>query len=704
MSIRFKFLLALALCLIVVMIVGGFHLSNLQETILKQEAYNRSTMVLNFTHASREYVEEDLRPELAKITDDMIFQAKSATFATREIINYFNEQMPEYLYKQATINPLNPVDRANELEKQLINKFNENRQIEELTGYTTIGQEERFYVARPIKVESSCLSCHGNPANAPKEMLERYGNTSGYWWNVGDIISAITIYVPTEDLKSSLSTTWHQLWGSLAIWCVALSVLIYIWFGNLVGRRLQKVAQIMRKTALDPTQKKEIDERSGDEIGTVARAFNQMSDSLQELYTSLENKVKERTAQLTLAKEEAEAASLAKDQFMVNISHELRTPLNSIIGYAKIIARDRNFSPERILGLKIIEQSGIYLLTLINDILDFSKTKAGKLELVLAELHLQKFLSGIVGIIEMQAKEKGILFRYETVGRLPKKIKADEKRLRQILLNLLSNAVKFTDSGVVTLRVTAVNAIDYSNFSPEQNIRFEVIDTGLGIDRSELDKIFQAFEQVGDNVTRSSGTGLGLAISQQLVELMGSKICVESKLGHGSNFWFDLDCEVLQLAEKEPKQQDRTELILGYQGAVRRILIVDDRQENRLLLKSILQPLGFEVIEASNGDLGLQIAESSKPDLILSDLLMPKKTGLRMVIELREKPEFAEIPIIGVSASTYEIMQKNSLSVGCDEFLPKPIDESKLLALLQQYLSLTWVYDLEDDKNAKIRL
>ena len=440
-------------------------------------------------------------------------------------------------------------------------------------------------------------------------------------------------------------------------------------------------------------------------------ALEKVNLALEQSNLDLENRVRERTRELTQAKEEAETANKAKDKFLVNISHELRTPLNAVIGYANILLRDSNLKSEGILGLRIIKQSGAHLLTLINDLLDFSKMGANKMVLDPKPLHLSTFIEEIVGIVEMRAKEKGVLFRYEMGTNLPSAIEADETRLRQVLLNLLSNAVKFTDSGKVTLKVTQRDSEIYRQIEGfrgysgvnltkstvpntlKTKIRFEVTDTGVGIGPSELGKIFQPFEQVGEVSRRAQGTGLGLSISAQLVQLMGSKIQVSSYLGVGSTFWFDAIFNKIYILEESRKKRSNRQLV-GYKGRdLHKILIVDDRQENRDILLALLKPLGFKLTEASDGKEGLEMACSVVPDLILTDMFMPRKTGLTMVLELRQMPKFQKTPIISLSASTSEIVQKKSTAVGCDAFVQKPIDEDELLKLLQKYLRIEWVYE-----------
>ncbi|NEP14663.1 MAG: response regulator [Symploca sp. SIO2C1] len=440
---------------------------------------------------------------------------------------------------------------------------------------------------------------------------------------------------------------------------------------------------------------------SQDEIGILARAFNQMAEQLRDSFTALEKnnqeleiRVKERTAELVTAKETAEIANKTKGKFIANMSHELRTPLNAILGYAKILQRDDDLRPKQIEGLTIIKQSGTHLLTLINDILDFSKIEASKMEIYPTDLHFPTFLEGVVGIIHMRAIEKKILFNHELGYNLPTSIRGDGKRLRQVLLNLLNNAVKFTPQGKVTLRVSVIDNVDalFATSLPEKNvtIRFEVIDTGVGISSSELDKIFQAFEQVGDTEQRSGGTGLGLAISKQLVELMGGQLKVESELGKGSNFWFELTLDVVETASEA--EHDISGKVLNYKGKQRRILVVDDQPENRLLLLNMLEPLGFEVVTAENGQQGVTIATEYRPDLILTDLFMPVQTGFTMVTVLREMPAINDVPIIALSASAFSVVMAETQRIGCDAFLSKPIEEEELLALLEQYLQLEWVY------------
>jgi signal transduction histidine kinase/response regulator RpfG family c-di-GMP phosphodiesterase len=407
---------------------------------------------------------------------------------------------------------------------------------------------------------------------------------------------------------------------------------------------------------------------------------------LRAINADLENRVIARTVELEKAKQKAEVANKAKSEFLSNMSHELRTPLNGILGYAQILQREQNLTTSQTQGLHIIYKSGQHLLTLINDILDLSKIEARKMDIYLSELYFPGFIEGVVGIIKMRALEKDILFKYEEYPDIPSGIKADEKRLRQVLLNLLGNSIKFTDQGEVKLRVKPLQ-ID----SEQVKLRFEIIDTGVGMTSEQVTKIFQPFEQVGDLKRRAEGTGLGLAITQKLLELMGSQLQVKSSVNQGSIFWFDAVFPVIILTPVTTTEI--LDKISGYQGEKRTILVVDDKIENRLVLQNMLEPLGFNIVLGENGQQEIELAQQVKPDLILTDLVMPIKTGFEAIQEIRQLPEFARIPIIAVSASLMNFNHKKSRIAGCNAFLSKPVDEQQLLKVLGEHLQLEWIYE-----------
>ena len=377
----------------------------------------------------------------------------------------------------------------------------------------------------------------------------------------------------------------------------------------------------------------------------------------------------------------AEAQRLARlrSEFIAQMSHELRTPLNGILGYAQILQLDRTLDERQQAGLNVIRQSGEHLLTLINDILDLAKIEAGKLELYPGEIRLDKFLRTIAGMIGVRAERKLLAFTCDTAPDLPACIHADEKRLRQVLLNLLANAVKFTERGQITLRV---------KFTPPGRLRFEVEDTGVGIDPARREAIFQPFEQAGELPQRIGGAGLGLAISRQFVQLMGGDIAVDSRPGEGSTFSFELQVPVVAASEDLPPDEL---VVIGYEGPRRTVLVVDDLPGNRAVLVDMLAPLGFETIEAASGRDAVERAAAVRPALVLMDIVMADMDGLEAARRLRRLPPLKEVPIIAVSASTSGGDEDRCMAAGIDAFLPKPIDRGALLERIAALVDVHWI-------------
>nr|WP_161575407.1 two-component regulator propeller domain-containing protein [Beggiatoa leptomitoformis] len=432
-----------------------------------------------------------------------------------------------------------------------------------------------------------------------------------------------------------------------------------------------------------------------DEQGQLLYALNTIQDitkrkdaeSLLKSYNqTLEKEVEERTkalrdseAQLRHAKEAAEAANQAKSLFLATMSHELRTPLNGILGFAQILERDSSLLSEQQAHARTIYRNGEYLLTLIEDILDLAKIEAGKLEITPIDFNLPDLLSDIVNVSAMRATMKEVQFNYTALSTLPHVVHGDPKRIRQILLNLLNNAIKFTEQGQVDF---------YVNYQ-HKKARFTVRDTGVGIDNTYLNIIFDTFEQVGDRLKKKEGTGLGLAISKRLVEMMDGILHVESQLGKGSSFWFEI--EIPSIIKAETTDQ-KTAQIKSIKGQNPIILVVDDLRENRQVVSHLLKNIGCIVLEAENGTQALTLAKNYHPVAIITDLHMPEMDGFTLIHHIKQNSSLANTCIIASSASVFEIRQQQSLLNGCHAFLPKPVRAEQLFFILQQHLNLEWVY------------
>lgn len=487
-----------------------------------------------------------------------------------------------------------------------------------------------------------------------------------------------------SNLYQALAQTAFMILLSQAANTFLVALFTMYIFSRLVTRHLANIARRVDAYDFHETPRafklQRRRSRQPDELDRVVTAFNGMGERLHLAYLN------ERDAALQLeARQSAEAANRAKSEFLANMSHELRTPLNGILGYAQILLRECSLSERQRDAVSVIRDSGNHLLSLINDTLDFARIEAGKLRMEISSVSLPEVLNVIQKIIGVRAQQKGLQFDCSIVNEIKTEVRADQRRLQQVLLNLLANAVKFTDHGRVCLQV-AVQA--------DGKIRFTVTDTGIGIDPEKIDSIFEPFEQAGSPERQFGGTGLGLAISRQFVRAMDGEIHAHSGIGEGTTFWFDLPpagiaSAWLSFAPITPSPN-------GYEGPRHSVLIIDDAPVNRELIATLLQQLGFHAIEAASGSEGIAKAQSACPSLILTDILMPGMDGLETMRRIRQLPGFGDLPIIAMSASPTNGSESISRAAGAHAFLPKPVDLDKLLAHIAALLSLTWITPARD--------
>jgi signal transduction histidine kinase/FixJ family two-component response regulator len=443
------------------------------------------------------------------------------------------------------------------------------------------------------------------------------------------------------------------------------------------------------------------------ELEVLSNSFNKMAQQLQTSFAKLahtneeldsinqelELRVECRTLELEQAKNSAESANRSKSEFLANMSHELRTPLNAILGFSQLMNRELSLTPEQKENLGIINRSGEHLLSLINDVLDLAKIESGKTTLYATDFDLAELLELVEEMLALKAESKGLQLIIERNPKLPRYIHTDDKKLRQVLINLLGNAIKFTHQGSVTLRVRREDNEQTNNL-----ITFEIEDTGAGIAPEEIDSLFQVFTQTEAGRQSQEGTGLGLPISKKFVELMGGKITVSSQLGKGTSFKFDIqaqEAEAIQITG-----QKSTQRVIGLQPQQQeyRILVVDDRPENRQLLLKLLQPIGFQVQAAANGQEAVTIWQAWQPHLIWMDMRMPMMNGYEATQKIKAHLQGQATVIIALTASTLEEEKAVVLSAGCDDFVRKPFREEVIFAKMAQYLGVQYLYEQYDSQ------
>ncbi|MES9992875.1 MAG: ATP-binding protein [Candidatus Thiodiazotropha sp.] len=575
-------------------------------------------------------------------------------------------------------------------------------------------------------IEASIILNNGNSfARYVSDKFEASRNIKRYDTSISSYFRLITVKEPilldgesigtlqiVGDMSRAKLILFHQSILALAVYIV--SMVFAFWLSNrfqhLISKPIQQLLRTMKKVAVKRDFTHRAKRLSNDELGSLVDGFNAMLDRIQKhdtklaaYHQDLERQVSGRTKELYKAKNEAEAASQAKSDFLATMSHEIRTPMSGVIGFAHLLKKT-TLDNQQDEYVEIIINSAQSLLEIIDDILNFSKMEAGKLSLDCSNFAVHTLIHGVEVLFAQKALEKGLILTTSVAQNIPTMLYGDPAKLRQLLLNLVGNAIKFTESGSVDIKM------DLDDSKGEQiTLKITVSDTGIGIPPEQQSLLFQPFQQGDSSLTRSyGGTGLGLVIAQRLANLMGGDISLTSTPGEGSVFVARVGLESAKYANKpavityeqdkatsstESRDKDGNAASLFSELT---ILVVDDSQVNLTLASTLLNKRGANVVAVTSAAEALDIIQKQTFDLVLMDLEMPGMSGLEAARRIRDIYGSNELPIIAVTAHVLPQKQQDVLNAGMEDLLPKPYLPDQLFSIISKWSDRS--YDATDSQ------
>jgi signal transduction histidine kinase/ActR/RegA family two-component response regulator len=503
-------------------------------------------------------------------------------------------------------------------------------------------------------------------------MLQTFKKVKSTGWILG-------VNLPLEEFHAPIREARRYFLISTAAGTLVFLLIVWLLTRRLIAP-LSSMTRQVQEMVVEPSTGRRLTSRSNDEIGVLGNAFNAMLDKLVRLNEELERRVADRTADLMKARDDAERANRAKSDFLAAMSHDLRTPMNAILGFSQLIESDTadRLSDKHRGQVREIRRAGSHLLELINDVLDLARVEAGKQPISLEPVQVLALLNDCLSLMQPLAREHGIRLPAEVPGSCACFVRADRIRLKQVLVNLLSNAIKYNrPSGSVEIHCTPIDA---------DAVRISVSDSGPGLGPEQRERLFNAFDRLGADAGTIQGAGIGLVLSRRLVELMNGSIGVDSAPGRGSTFWIRLDrAEAVRSFEAPTAPAMLDAASSQPDGTTRRtVLYIEDNPVNVLLMEAILErEPGWRLIHSPLPEPGLETAEAQKPDLILLDIQLPGIDGYEVLRRLRETESTQAIPVIAISASAMHGEVERGLAAGFGDYLTKPIDVPRLLALLR---------------------